>query len=178
MHAKPFITALLTALFLFLGTSLSKADSQELEYKVKAAFLLNFAKFTAWPLPAENTPGPFTLCVLGTDPFGQSLDGLAEKQINGNNIEIRRTASSAAIGQCRLVFVSKSEQADLQKVLRLTAGHPIVTVSDMEGFAAAGGTIEFKNKEGRLSFIINNTKARMNGLRFSSSLLTLALEVL
>ena len=47
------------------------AESEpSLEYRVKAAFLLNFAKFVEWP--AGETPAsesPIAICVIGEDPF-------------------------------------------------------------------------------------------------------------
>ena len=39
------------------------AQSPSLEYDVKAAFLLNFARYVEWP-PAKRTGQVFTLCVL------------------------------------------------------------------------------------------------------------------
>ena len=68
--------------------------------------------------------------------------------------------------------------ANLKRILPLIAGQPIVTVSDIEGFAASGGIFELKDKDGRLSFVVNNTKAKESGIRISSSLLKLAIEVL
>jgi hypothetical protein len=44
------------------------------EYKIKAAFLLNFAKFITWPDQTFTSPQqPFSFCVLGQDPFGTAL---------------------------------------------------------------------------------------------------------
>ena len=54
----------------------------------------------------------------------------------------------------------------------------MVLVSDLEGFVESGGTVEFKDQGGRLSFLINNSKAKKQGLSVSSSLLNLAVEVL
>ena len=79
---------------------------------------------------------------------------------------------------CHLLFVSKSEQDKLDDILAANAGKPVVTVSDIEGFAKAGGIFEFKKKDGRLSFLINNSKARESGIHISASLLNLAIEVL
>ena len=45
------------------------------EYKIKAVFLYNFAKFVEWPpnvFPDANTP--FVIGVLGQDPFGSYLE--------------------------------------------------------------------------------------------------------
>ena len=48
------------------------AKSDDLpEYRLKAAFLYNFAAFTEWPADVGST---LNLCVYGQDPFGEDLD--------------------------------------------------------------------------------------------------------
>src|SRR5436305_844080 len=65
-------------LLLFAQTWLSgpcQAQQPSTEYAVKAAFVLNFAKFTEWPATAFSTAqSPMEVCVLGKDPFGKILD--------------------------------------------------------------------------------------------------------
>lgn len=153
------------------------AADTPLEYKVKAAFLLNFARFTSWP--EASAKDVFGLCVVGEDPFGTAFSGVEEKQINAKDIRLLRFSSvSEALGQCQLLFLGKADQAQQDRLLKYTAHKPIATVSDIEGFAAAGGVFEFRNKEGRLSFVINNSKAKEKGIHINASLLNLALEVL
>ena len=41
------------------------------EYEMKAAFIYNFAVFTAWPSGSEKET---RLCVIGKDNFGNALD--------------------------------------------------------------------------------------------------------
>lgn len=169
----------LAALLVLVGLRVpAQAEDSAVEYKIKAGFLLNFAKFTSWPTIEGAGAAQFTLCVVGVDPFGSALAGVSEKQVDGKNIRLlRASAASEELSQCRLLFVSRSEQHNLEELLRSVARKPILTVSDLAGFAEAGGTIELKNREGRLSFIVNNSKARESGLRLSASLLNLALEV-
>ncbi len=53
----------------------------------------------------------------------------------------------------------------------------MVTIGESDGFAGLGGTIEFVKVNDRLSFKINNTKAKERQLRINASLLNLAVEV-
>ncbi|MEO7347924.1 MAG: YfiR family protein, partial [Opitutaceae bacterium] len=47
------------------------------EYKVKAAFLFNFAQFVEWPAQAfRPADAPLVIGILGDDPFGPYLDEL------------------------------------------------------------------------------------------------------
>lgn len=154
------------------------AAAGEVEYKVKAAFLLNFAKFITWP-PSAQPVDAFTLCIVGADPFGAALAGIEAKEVSGKRVQLRYPAiNSNELGQCRMVFVSRSEQKQVARLVGQLGVAPMVLVSDIEGFAESGGIFEFKDQGGRLSFIINNSKAKKQGLSISSSLLNLAMEVL
>jgi hypothetical protein len=162
-----------------VGCGPGLAADGEAEYKIKAGFLLNFAKFTTWPVSAwQGGSGQFTLCVVGVDPFGTALSGVTEKQVDGKGIRLVTAATvSEALNRCQVLFVSRSEQNTLERLLRFTAHKPIMTVSDIAGFAEAGGIIELKNRDDRLSFTINNSKAKESELRISAALLNLAIEV-
>ena len=177
-----FFCIVLSLLIICLSgrTVVVRAADEDLEQKVKVAFLLNFAKFTTWPevfWPADKRD--FLLVIVGDDPFGLALNGVEQKQIGGKTIRLQFAGTLAAdLENCQLLFVSKSEAENLRGILSFTESKPIVTASDIEGFAAAGGIFEFKRKNDRLSFIINNSKARQNGIHINSSLLNLAVEVL
>ena len=71
------------------------ADLKESE--VKAAFLLNFTRFVDWPPSAfESATSPLTICILGDDPFGVTLDQLVEGEVaEGRKLAVAR------IHQCR-----------------------------------------------------------------------------
>ena len=171
---------LLCLLCLWGHPSLLRADDTGLEYKLKAGFLVNFARFTTWPASAWAGASPsLNLCILGVDPFGPALAGVEEKQVAGHPIALRHTDTvPSTVGACHLLFVSRSEAARQDRILAATAVLPVVTVSDIPGFAASGGVFEFRNRDGRLAFVINNTRARASGIQVSASLLDLALEVL
>ena len=163
--------------FCLCNPNASRAE-QGVEYKVKAAFLLNFARFVTWPPARMSTPS-FALCVVGIDPFGDALAGIETKAVGGKSVQLRFSAATAKeLRQCRMLFVSQSEARDVGRILKMIDGQPVVTVSDIEGFAETGGTFEFKDQRGRLSFIINNSGAKQQGLSISSSLLNLAVDVL
>src|SRR5581483_2580811 len=77
-----------------------------LEYKVKAAFLLNFAKFVEWPptaFPAADSP--IAICIVGRDPFGSTLDDLVRGEvIDGRKLVVRRIPEFAERQACHILF--------------------------------------------------------------------------
>ena len=160
------------------GNPALHAEEIAQEYQLKAAFLVNFAKFITWPESAlPPGKGEFILCVAGADPFGQALAGIESKTIGGRPIRVVRVDSLKKVPPCHLLFVSRSETSDLGQLATFIGKQPVVTVSDIPGFATAGGQIEFLIKANRLSFSINHTAMKKQGLYASTSLLELAVAV-
>ena len=70
----------------------SAAAEATVEYGVKAAFLLNFTKFIAWPTTAfSDAQSTIEICVMGKDPFGRILDDVVQgESVNGRKLQVRR----------------------------------------------------------------------------------------
>jgi hypothetical protein len=144
------------------------------EYQIKAAFLYNFAKFVEWPAVAfRDAQSPLLVCVLGKDPFGEALDSLRDKTVEGRKIQVRRIARIEDAEGCHILFVSSSEREDLSRILKAVWGKSILTVGDMKGFTQAGGIINLTMTEGKISFEINTAAAERASLKISSKLLKL-----
>jgi hypothetical protein len=145
-------------------------------YKVKTAFLFNFAKFIEWPPSSFATPqSPFTFCVLGQDPFGSILtDTLQGKVIRDRPLAVRRLKDKSEARSCQIVFVSSSESPHLPEIVETLRGGNVLLVGETNRFAASGGTIEFTLEDDRVRFAINTDAAGRSGLKFSSKLLALA----
>ncbi len=149
------------------------------EYKIKAAFLLNFAKFINWP--EGSFPGDdqfFKVCVLGTNPFGSALAAIESRTVGNRKIDLHYVADVQQAKDCHLLFVSGSEKNNLQNISRVLGDRTMIMVSDISGFAGSGGIIEFVTKDNKLAFIINLNRAREQGLEIHSALLDLATEVI
>jgi len=154
----------------------TEAENRTREYRVKAAFLYNFAKFTEWPASSFADPNaPLRICIYGEDPFGAALEGLSGKTVQGRRVEIARPGELSAGDACHLLFISDSEAPNLVRILAELRRRPVLTVADMPGFTDAGGIINLKiNDEEKIRFEINLAKARLAGLRLSAKLLSLA----
>ena len=148
--------------------------------KVKAAFLLNFVRFTQWPDSAFASPqSPLVVAVVGDDPFGEILEKTFEgKNVGDRKVEIRRFPASARptrdqLRACHLLFVASSESTRLKDHLAAVDGAPTLTVSDLPGFTAAGGMIDLILADGKVSFQINRKAAEAAMLKLSAKLLQL-----
>jgi hypothetical protein len=158
------------------GVARAAAEEPAREYRIKAAFIYNFAKFTRWPAGSfADGEAPLDFCIYGEDPFGGALDAVAGKTIRGRKVAVRRIAAIEASAGCHLLFISDSEAERLTGILAAVGDRPVLTVADMPDFARAGGIINLKtNEDDKLRFEINTGTARRVGLKFSSKLLSLA----
>ena len=147
------------------------------EYQVKAAYLSNFGRFVDWPAAATSGDGPFNVCVLGQDPLGASLDAaIAGEKIGSAKLAAKRVSRVEDAGDCRLLFISSSEESRLAAILA-AVGKNILTVGDMPEFAERGGMIQFVLDGSRVRFEINLIAAQRAGLNLGSELLKLATTV-
>jgi hypothetical protein len=145
------------------------------EHKVKAAFLYKFTKFIEWPANVFKDAGdPIMLCILGSDPFGDALNSLKDKTVGGRKIAVRISSNPESVNGCHIIFISESEREILPTVLNAVKNQHALTVGDMQGFADAGGIINFFLSDNNVRFEINVDVAQREGLTISSQLLKLA----
>jgi hypothetical protein len=153
----------------------SAEEERPSEYAVKAAFLYNFTKFVDWPAASFSPDDPlFHLCVLGSDPFGASLDTLAEKTVGPRRIAVHRWTTAEQAKTCHMIFISTASETESRDKLHQLRGKTILTVGEVTGFAAQGGVIGFVLTDGHIRFEINPEAAATAHLVVQSSLLRLA----
>jgi hypothetical protein len=172
---------LLAIVFALWGLpSLYAQHSKPKEYEVKAAYLFNFGRFVEWPTKIAATKGDtFAICVLGQDPFGAALDAtIAGETIAGKNVVARRILKPQDALNCRVLFVSSSEESRLKDILPVLHDASILTVSDIPQFTRRGGMIQFTLEGSRVRFEVNLTPAQEAGLTLSSELLKVAVAVI
>lgn len=170
-----------TALWLLLAAwSLSGVPAQSastVEYRVKAAMLYNFTRFVSWPSDALGSGPDLRVCVLGEDPFGDSLRALVGKPTGDKALAVRRSPGTADADGCPVVFIAASEAPRLSEILARLGQGAVLTVSDIDGFVESGGMIGMTLVGGKVRFEVNVAAAKRAGLSISSKLLKLALSV-
>lgn len=169
------LCAVLVGLSVISGSACLHAEPAE-EYALKAAFVLNFAKFTQWPAEAfSDATDRLDLCVVG-DPLMRKVF----KEIDGQKVDKRlmRVIFVEGTGElpgCALLFVGRTTDRDtLLKLIAAVAGKPVLTIGETEDFARIGGVMNFIVDDGKLHFEVNPETARQQKLTQSSRLLKLA----
>jgi hypothetical protein len=152
--------------------------AQPTETAVKAAFLPKFAAYVSWPSGARVAAGaPIVLCVIGSDPFGRTIDDAARGQaIDGHPLALRRLSGSDGAAGCHIAFVQGPSPKATAQILSTLQGRPVLTVTDARG-GPQRGMIYFVVEGGRVRFHIDQAAAQQAGLGLSARLLAVALSV-
>ncbi len=146
-----------------------------LEYEIKAAMLVNFAKYVEWPGSKADVKAPLLLGVLGDDALRGALEGYSRgRGLSGRALQIRRVDQAGDAEPCHILYVAKSQRKRLAETAPKSG---VLTVGDSEAFTKAGGMIGFILKDETLRFEINLAAATQGGLVISSKLLRLATAV-
>ena len=157
-----------------VGT-VSPLPAQSLEDEVKAAMIYNFTRFIEWPAAAFPTPhAPLVVAVWGDDPIRPHLEAaMTRKTYSGHPIQVKSVHTIEELAASHLAYSPRSERKRIPHLLRSVGNSPLLTVSDCDGFAPAGGVIGFMTIDDRVRFQINKTAAAHAGLSVSSKLLAL-----
>jgi hypothetical protein len=180
---KVFKTAifLLLVAVLCLGSAaraqdeVSSGQIQLYEQKIKAGLLYNFLKYTNWPLTTiSRSGGSLRVCLLGNDPMDNYLYPLQGRTAQQYTITITRIDNVSGIDGCNLLFIHRSEEDSLSNILQLVKGRHILTISDIDEFAAQGGMVEFGMEDQRINLLINRRAVTAAGLNIQDRLVKLA----
>lgn len=155
---------------------------------LKAAFLLNFVRYTEWPpdaLPADAS-APVEVVVLGSRPVAAALRSIAaQAQAQGLRAVRVRHLEPAALARVmaradradpHAIFVAADVdgEAAVRELLARVREQPVLTVGDGEGFAANGGMLGLVEDGRRIAFDANPAAIRNGGLNVSARVLKLA----
>jgi hypothetical protein len=147
----------------------TQAVAEDLEAKVKAAYLYNLTKFVEWPvLPANE----MRICVLGSDAVGGMMGELANRKVHDLPLRVEVDVVADPT-QCQVLFIGRNEKR-IPEILKRVRGSGVLTVSDMDEFARHGGMVGFYVESGKVKLEINPDNVHVANLRVSAKLLDLA----
>jgi len=178
-RSSPWLLYATAACMLAASSSAQGQRPKATEYEVKAAYLYNFGKFIEWPATAVQIGSDsFEICVLGQDPFGRALDAaVANETIAGKRVVVREIPVAEDVANCRVLFISSSEDKRLNQILASLGAASVLTVSDLPGFTQRGGMVQFVMEDSKVRFEVNSATAERAGLILSSELLKVSRNV-
>lgn len=151
----------------FLVSSLA---AQPLEQQVKAAFLVNFAKFVEWPpAPPQKT---FVIGVIGARDVAESLRELIRQgPVRGLPLEVREPASAAGFDGSILYLGRLARRED---AVQAAGRKGLLLVGEQVNQKWPGLALSFFLKDRNVRFAAWPARAGVCGLTMSSKLLKVA----
>ena len=145
------------------------------EYEVKAGVLYHIIEYVEWPADSlTNNPAEIQIGLLGQIPFAEALEVLDGKTLQGRKVVVKRISTAQEAGKCQVVFIGASEKPRLPEIIGELKDQPVLTVSEVEGFAERGGMVNLIAGPNRIIMEINREVANQSRLSISSHLLKLA----
>jgi hypothetical protein len=144
------------------------------ESALKSALFFKLPQFVYQPDDVREQP--LQLCLLGGGSFQPAFEALAQTPIDGRPVRFNKLAVVTDASRCNFIFITQSENQQLGAILRHLATLPVVTVSEISGFAKAGGMVELSlgGAGSPVAILINRQSARQKSIEFNAQLLRLA----
>lgn len=180
-HHRPVACLFIVAL-LALAILVPRATATELTAEpaaIEAVMLRSLARYVTWPPEAfADEKAPWRICVLGKDPFGETLEiSLRGRSEQGRNFTVHHPASLADLPTCQIAFLAIGNTDRRRDALAFAKSKPILTVSAEPDFLQEGGIIRFRETD-RVEMGVNLDQARAVSLKIQSKMLEVAFEVL
>jgi hypothetical protein len=164
----------LLMLLLLAGMSMQCYSAERSELQVKSDYVFNFIKFVEWPDKALKTGEKLSLCVIGNDEQFASLSTLNGRKAGTHELLVMRPKRSEVRNTCHVLYIGKREQRRLTPIFKSLGSAPVLTISDIPGFAERGGGIGLLHRKNKILFEVNIASTRKAGLQLSGQMLNLA----
>lgn len=159
-------------LYLFLALIIFAAGpslkAQMSEDAVKAAYLLNFLRFTR-PPESLSTIDKVQICIVGTSEGGD-YKAIEKKAVWERPVALSVVSLGGALEGCHLAYFLRGYPPPINS----WPNSLVITVGEEEDFCNRGGTIRFFRRDGRIGFEVSRSSGERRGVSFGSGLLKLA----
>ncbi|MCU0791284.1 MAG: YfiR family protein [Opitutaceae bacterium] len=146
---------------------------------VRAAYIINFIRFTEWP--ESHAYGPVVVGVVGDRMLEDELIRLADRQgVAGRSVRVIRAKNLRDLQTSHVVYFSPAPTLGDESApgaataLPLLRELPVLTISESPAFLGQGGIINLYREEEKLRFEIAPEAAARARLTLSARLLKLA----
>jgi len=162
----PLLVVLLP-LFSFGVAGTARAQSNDDQYRVKAAFLFHFAQLVDWPADTPKAADQSLLiCTLGQDPFNGALESaIAGKAIGARVVRVLHLKQSEGMKACQIVFFGAAQLKHVPALVAALQNAPVLTVGETAGSLGAGGMICLLLKDSKVRFDVNLDAAQSANLK-------------
>lgn len=173
------IAAVFLAAFLLPSIAPAEQDAERIN-QVKAAFILNIARFVDWPSETLDPQSDrLQLCMYRNNSFGEAITGIEGEPASGRRLHTVTVANLTESASCNILLIAANELKTYMKEVQPDTPRPMLIIADRtdeeEPKEPLNTIIVTLVRNGsRIGFEINLERSRQVGLKMSSKLLKLA----
>ena len=179
MRMSPVFFLLFLLLLLLFSESPLSSETRTVrphEYLAKAVYIEKIATFVRWPKQCEleKQSKPFVLGIIGDSDINSYFEEIyttQNRKIKQKHVEIKYFTSPGSITDCHILFITKSMEKDLPRILSTIKDKPVLTIGNTMGFAKKGVHINLYTKGSKILYEINLIEIRKSLLHVSYHLL-------
>ncbi len=164
------ITLIISALFIISAdlVQYSYFQREDTNAKIKATFFYSFAQYFEWP----EKEGSFIINIMGENPglISELNKTLSNKSIGSQKIEIRSSKDLKEVEKANILFLTPDKSSFLADAVTKFKGKGTLIITEKQGLAKVGSTINFVIEENKQKFELNKSAAGKAGLKVASAL--------
>ncbi len=157
-----------------LGLSAFRSYAQEYQYH--KVYIYNFTKYIQWPSQLQS--GDFVIGIYGKSQMLNELKSMAaNRTVGAQKIIIKEVSSFEEAVSCHVLFVPSNKSHFYTDLKSRLDNKPILIITEKDGLAKLGSSINFVLVDGKLKYELNKTSLDKSGLKVMPDLLKLAILV-
>ena len=162
-----FLTLSVLSLAVYCQNTYAQIASKN---QIKGVFLYKITKFIRW----ENSANKAKLCFLEDkeDQAGEKISTTVSKLISKDSadFDVFEDVRLTDIKSCNMLFIGSRAEQNLQDILAIVDGQPIVTISDIDSFTRRGGMFGFTEENNNVTVELNFSNTNRSHININSAL--------
>jgi hypothetical protein len=174
-----FFLSFLGGQFYSISNSAFAEESVDLEPTIQASFILKFSEFIQWPeyYSSLYSEEPLNICLHEEDKFGDIFDYVNDHDILRRKILIRHSVPISELKSCHFAFLGSLDTDKIDNLINEVKSSPVLVVTNSEEISHSLVAINFRRVNNKVRFEINLSAFERSGIKVSSDLLNLAINV-
>lgn len=145
------------------------------EQQVKAAYILNFARYASWPALTDPR-APLVVCMIGQGAADIARQ-LQSRVAGSHPLELRNVTRVEETESCHALYIGALDRGRQSAWLARLRDQAILTIGDSSSFLADGGMINMLLVDGSIRFEVNLAATKHSGVSLHPRMLALAERV-
>lgn len=155
----------------------SRLSDTEAGRRLMINYIVHFAHHLQWPIEVfSGTGAPFRICLLEQpDLLAPLASQLKYHRVDGRPVEVAGLPPGEKLEarRCQILVLGEVSPDYWRELMLALEFFPVLTVSDVRGFTAAGGMIGFVGRGPQVAVRLNKTMFDRSELKIGSSLFRL-----